>query len=92
MFQRPVVSLQQRGGVDTQALPLRGREDFHSTPAQGVPLLLEPGEAREDRAHMQGKRLDREGVILAFDARAPKSEQAKVLGESRLPWNRLVRG
>ena len=38
---------------------------------------------------MQGDRLDREGMVLALDARAPEGEQAKVPGIARLSWNSL---
>lgn len=89
MFQRLAVSLQEVGEVIANALPFRGREDFHASPAQGVPLLLKPGETGKDRAHMQDDCLGREGKILALDARAAENEQAKVLGISRLSWNRL---
>jgi hypothetical protein len=89
MLHRPALSTQEISELVAEALPCRGRENLDASPADGVPVLLEARESCEDRAHMQGDRLDREGVILALDAPAPKNEQAKVLGVSRPSGNRL---
>jgi len=71
MCQQPAVSPQQLGELLPEALPFGRRKYLHASPPQWVSLLLETGKACEDRPHMLGDRVNREGVIFALDARAP---------------------
>jgi hypothetical protein len=89
MFQRTVFGIEQMGKLVAKAASFGGRKDFHAPLAQRVSVLLKPDESREKRAHMQGQRVDREGVILTLDACASEGEQSEMLRISWLLRDRL---